>query len=130
MVAAGAQMNLVLAWLWIAAGILVGFVFGLSFHREEWLGGYTSFKRRLYRLAHVSFFGLAIINLLFYFTVQRLGSPGPNINLASWGFAIGAVTMPVCCFLMAHNPRLRAIFLVPVLTTLGAACITLLEVVR
>jgi len=123
-----AQMNLSLAWLWIAVGIIVGFVLGLNFHRDDWLGGYTSFKRRLYRLAHVAFFGLAIINLLFYFTVQRLAAPGTIINLASWGFAIGAVTMPVCCFLMAHNRQLRALFLIPVLSTLGAACITLWEV--
>ena len=126
--AAPAQMNLILAWLWITVGVIVGFVLGAYFHRDDWLGGYTSFKRRLYRLAHVSFFGLAIINLLFYFTVQRLGSSGSLISVASWGFAIGAVTMPICCFLMANNPRLRAIFLIPVLSTLGAACLTLWEV--
>jgi len=125
-----AHMNLVLAWLWITVGVVVGFVLGAYFHRDDWLGGYTSFKRRLYRLAHVAFFGLAIINLLFYFTVQRLASPGTIINLASWAFAIGAVTMPACCFLMAHNSRLRAIFLIPVLSTLGGACITLWEVLR
>ncbi|MBI5868089.1 MAG: hypothetical protein HZB43_07375 [candidate division Zixibacteria bacterium] len=123
-------MNLVLAWLWIAVGIVVGFVLGAYFHRDDWLGGYTSFKRRLYRLAHISFFGLAIINLLFYFTIQRLSSPGPMIEWASWGFAVGAVTMPICCFLMAHNRSLRAIFLIPVLSTLGGALLTLREVLR
>ncbi len=130
MIAAPAQMNLVLAWLWITAGVVVGFILGAYFHRDDWLGGYTSFKRRLYRLAHISFFGLAIINLLFYLTVQRITAPGASINLASWGFAVGAVSMPVCCFLMAHNRQLRALFLIPVLSVLGASCITLWEVMR
>lgn len=65
-----AQVNLILAWLWIAVGFVLGFIFGLNFHREEWLGGYTTLKRRLYRLAHISIFALAIINLLFYFTLS------------------------------------------------------------
>lgn len=49
-----AQINLIFAWLWIAVGFVLGFIFGLNFHREEWLGGYTTLKRRLYRLAHIS----------------------------------------------------------------------------
>ena len=47
-----AQLNLVLAWLWIVVGFGIGFVFGMHFHKERWLGGYASFQRRLYRLAH------------------------------------------------------------------------------
>src|SRR6478752_5122133 len=63
-----AQPNLVLAWLWIMMGFGSGFWLGLNFHQEHWLGGYASHKRRLYRLGHISFFGLALMNLMFYFT--------------------------------------------------------------
>ena len=64
------QFNLLIAWIWILLGFLSGAALGTRFHREDWLGGYGSFKRRLYRLGHISFLGLAAMNLLFYFTAQ------------------------------------------------------------
>lgn len=125
-----AFLNLVLAWLWIVLGFLFGFFLGLFFHREEWLGGYASLKRRLYRLAHISFFGLAIINLLFYFTVQRGAPLSPGLVLASWGFAVGAFSMPFCCLVMAHFPKLRALFLIPVVSLTASGVLTFWEVFR
>src|SRR6476646_8665042 len=72
------QINLAFAWCWIVVGFLSGMVQGLSFHREDWLGGYASFRRRLYRLAHISFFGLGAVNLFFYLTFSsRTDSSGP-----------------------------------------------------
>lgn len=69
------NLNLVLAWLWILLGFVSGMVLGLFFHRENWLGGYGSFRRRMYRLAHISFFGLGAVNLLFWLTLQRSRQP-------------------------------------------------------
>ncbi|OGC78242.1 MAG: hypothetical protein A2Z27_01945 [candidate division Zixibacteria bacterium RBG_16_50_21] len=122
------QINLALAWLWILIGFLSGFILGLYFHREEWLGGYASLKRRMYRLAHISIFGLAIINLLFYFTVTSLNLAGGRIEVASWGFIIGALAMPACCLFMAHNLKLRALFPLPVASLSLAGFLTLGEV--
>ena len=122
------QINLVLAWAWISLGFLSGMLLGLFFHRDDWLGGYGSFKRRLYRLGHISFFGLGAVNLFFYFTVRALGSSGPAIELASWAFVAGAVAMPVCCLLMAHFPRTLPLFAVPVLSLLLGGCLTVLSV--
>src|SRR5207249_5947210 len=98
------QLNLVVAWVWILLGFASGFALGLNFHREDWLGGYGSFKRRLYRLGHISFFGLAIINVIFFFTAHALGSGSSFAIIASRGFIVGALTMPACCFLIAHMP--------------------------
>ena len=122
------QINLILAWLWIVLGFVSGFLLGLGFHGESWLGGYTSFKRRLYRLAHISFFGLAIMNLMFYFTVQGFNAPSRLIDIASWGFVVGAVSMPICCIIMAHYPKLRTIFAIPVISLILAGFLTLWEV--
>src|SRR2546426_5896084 len=121
-------LNLMLAWLWIVLGFVSGLVLGLFFDREDWLGGYTSFKRRLYRLAHISFFGLAIVNSLFYFTAQRFSHASLAVNVASWGFVAGAFSMPICCFILAHRPRLRALFLIPVISLITAGILTLWEV--
>jgi hypothetical protein len=124
------QLNLIMAWLWIVIGFLSGMVLGLFFHREDWLGGYASFKRRMYRLGHISFFGLGAVNLLFYFTVKSFPAAGPLAGIASWAFVVGAVSMPVCSLLMAHFPKAHMIFAVPVLSLIAGGVLTLTLVVR
>ncbi len=122
--------NLALAWLWIVLGFIVGLVLGLNFHREDWLGGYGSFQRRLCRLGHISFFGLGIVNLMFYFTVRSLGLAGTSIEVASCAFVVGAVSMPACCFTMVFFPKLRLLFAVPVLSLIAAGLATFLNIVQ
>jgi hypothetical protein len=122
--------NLILAWLWILLGFVSGMVLGLFFHGENWLGGYGSFKRRLYRLAHISCFGLGAVNLLFCLTAQKFWPAGRPAGVASWAFIIGALTMPVCCVVMAHFPKARLIFAVPVVGLITGGVLTLMEVAK
>lgn len=122
--------NLLFAWLWIVAGFIAGMLLGFFFHKPDWLDGYNSWKRRLYRLGHISFFGLSIINLLFYFTASHLSWSGTMTDAASWGFLIGAAAMPFCCLMAAHLPSFRHLFAVPVVSLLVAGVITLVEVCR
>ena len=117
--------NLLLAWLWILLGFVTGMVLGLFFHGENWLGGYGSFKRRMYRLGHISCFGLGAVNLLFYLTTQNLAPTGPVIGIASWAFIVGAITMPVCCAVVAHFPKAHLIFAVPVVSLILGGALTL-----
>jgi hypothetical protein len=120
--------NLIVAWVWILLGFVSGFALGSNFHQEQWLGGYASHKRRLYRLCHISFFGLALVNLMFYFTAKGFAHPSSGVVVASWGFIVGAVSMPICCLVMAHFPKSRALFLVPVLSLITAGTLTLWKV--
>jgi hypothetical protein len=123
--------NLLLAWLWIVVGFAFGAVMGLGFHRDEWLGGYSSLRRRLYRLAHISFFGLAIINMLFALTMIAITVRRDSyLILSSHVFLIGAVSMPLCCILTAHFRRLQALFAVPVISLIVAGVLTLLKVMQ
>src|SRR5436190_8795668 len=101
------QLNLAFAWLWIFCGFISGALLGLRFRNKDWMGGYTSFPRRLYRLGHISFFGLGLINLLFYFTFRSLGPDSSLLPWAAWSFIIGGITMPICCLLMAHRPAAK-----------------------
>jgi len=122
------QLNLILAWLWILLGFATGMVLGMFFHGENWLGGYGSFKRRMYRLGHISFFGLGAVNLLFCLTTQNLSPASPGIGIASWAFIVGAIAMPVCCVVMAHFPRAHMIFAVPVGSLILGGVLTLILV--
>ena len=127
------RLNLLCAWIGILLGFLSGLVFGLFFHRENWLGGYGSFKRRMYRLAHISFFGLAIVNFMFFLTGQQLlitHYASDFANTASYAFIIGAVSMPLCCVLMAHFPRTRLLFGVPVLSLILGGALTVLSLLH
>jgi hypothetical protein len=122
--------NLILAWLWILLGFVSGMALGMFFQGENWLGGYGSFKRRMYRLGHISFFGLGAVNLLFWLTMQHLPLAGPLIHFASLAFIVGAIAMPVCCAVMAHFPKAHMIFSVPVVSLITGAVLTLLEVIK
>lgn len=121
---------MVLAWVGILAGFASGLVLGLFFHREDWLAGYASFRRRLYRLAHISLFGLGAVNLLFYFTTHALSAPGMMCAVASRAFVAGAISMPICCVVVAHFPRSRMLFSVPVLSLLTGGALTLIKVIN
>src|ERR1017187_2602767 len=122
--------NLILAWLWILLGFTSGMALGMFFHGENWLGGYCSFKRRMYRLGHIFFFGLGAVNLLFCLTVQNFSLAGPIIHFASLAFIIGAIAMPVCCVVMAHFPKAHLIFAVPVVSLITGGVLTLMEVIK
>ena len=122
--------NLILAWLWILLGFTSGMVLGMFFHGENWLGGYGSFKRRMYRLGHISFFGLGAVNLLFCLTVQNFSLADPLVHYASLAFIVGAISMPVCCVVMAHFPKAHLIFAVPVVSLITGGILILLEVIK
>jgi hypothetical protein len=124
------QFNLLIAWIWILLGFLSGAALGTRFHHEEWLGGYGSFKRRLYRLGHISFFGLAAMNLLFYFTADS-AALGPTTALwASRGFLLGAFTMPLCCAVMANFPKAHYLFAVPVISLVAGSALTIRGIIQ
>jgi hypothetical protein len=121
-------LHLVIAWVAILVGLLSGTVIGLFFHREEWLGGYHSWRRRMVRLGHVAFLGTGLLNLAFAITVGALRLGGP-LRLASALFILGAVSMPAVCFLAAWRKPLRHLFFIPVLSLTGGAVGTLVHVV-
>lgn len=96
-------------------GVLSGAVIGLFFHREDWMGGYSSFRRRLTRLGHISFFGLGFINFFFAVSHEIAGIKLGFAFPAAVAFTIGAATMPTCCFLCAWRKPFRRLFFIPVL---------------
>jgi hypothetical protein len=112
------QFNLVVGWTSMVGGALSGATIGLYFHDDQWLGGYGSLRRRMLRLGHIAFFGLGILNVLFALSVAAVPAPASFARFAAWGFAIGAVTMPTCCFLTAWRKPMRHLFPIPVAAVL------------
>jgi hypothetical protein len=112
------DLHLLAAWTSILLGVLSGAVIGLYFHREGWAGGYSSFRRRLLRLGHISFFGLGLINLSFGLTLGAVSLAPVCVQVASFGFLVGLITMPLCCFLAAWRSFFRHLFPIPVVGVL------------
>jgi hypothetical protein len=106
--------TLTAVWAGMLLGVVSGAVIGLFFHREDWMGGYGSFRRRLARLGHISFFGLALVNATFALTQHLTPLPASYAVTALWGFMIGAATMPTVCFLTAWRKPFRHLFFIPV----------------
>src|SRR5687767_14834979 len=95
-------VNWVFGWSWVLLAFVSGAVIGVKFHREGFLGGYDSLRRRLVRLGHICFAALGMLNVLFAF------SPIPRTSLtaaASIAWIVGAVLMPAVCFLAAWRDR-------------------------
>ena len=114
------DINLWAAWIGILLGLASGTIQGLFFDREDWLGGYGSWPRRLMRLGHISFFGIAFLNLAYANAIYLLGHAQPA-PLPSMLLIAGAVLMPAVCYLAAWRKALRHLFFLPVLSLLGAA---------
>jgi predicted lipid-binding transport protein (Tim44 family) len=120
---------LVTGWSGMLGGVLSGAVLGLFFHKENWMGGYASFRRRLARLGHISFFGLGFLNLLVAFTNQLIPLSDRAASLAAGALIVAAVAMPACCFLAAWRPSFRHLFAVPVVSVFTGIVATLVGVV-
>ena len=112
-------LNLQAAWIGVLLGCVAGAVPGLFFHKEDWQGGYSSWQRRMIRLAHIAFFGIGFINLAFFLTAKALGLDA-GLEAASFLLILGAVAMPLVCYLSAWKMFFRHLFIIPATSvTLG-----------
>ncbi len=111
------EINLFAAWIGMLLGGIMGAVQGLFFHNEEWLGGYGTWKRRMMRLGHISFFGIAFINISFAVTANIMGIE-LEISIPSVLFIVGAIGMPLICYLSAFKKGFRHLFFIPALSVI------------
>ena len=109
------DLNLLVGWISMLAGVLSGSAIGLHFHQETWLGGYSSLRRRMVRLGHIAFFGIGFLNILFGLTSQAVPLPALNLSIASYGLLGANIAMPATCFLTAWREPMRRLFPIPVI---------------
>ncbi|HUK81358.1 MAG TPA: hypothetical protein VLZ12_01880 [Verrucomicrobiae bacterium] len=108
-------MNWYAGWWLILAGLASGAALGLFFHRDNFLGGYGSFRRRMLRLGHIALCALGMLNL-----IVGLSARSSPLLVA------GSVMMPAVCFLTAWKEKCRHLFIIPVLTLVAAVVFVLL----
>ena len=116
------MLNIYAGWIGMLLGALAGAAMGLFFHREQWLGGYGSWRRRMLRLGHIALFGIALINLAFALTAKVLGIER-GVEVASILLLVAAAGMPAVCFLSAIKSGFRHLFVIPASSVIVAVAL-------
>jgi hypothetical protein len=117
-------LNWYAGWGLVLAAFVTGAVLGLFFHGEDFLGGYTSFRRRIIRLGHIALAALGLMNVVYSL------SPWPEpsrweAEAASICWLAGGIAMPAVCFLTGWNAAFRYLFFIPVTALVMAVVYTL-----
>lgn len=123
------MINLHAAWIGFLLGCVAGAVPGLFFHNPDWLGGYTSWPRRMIRLAHIAFFGLGFLNLSFALTAQSLHLDS-GLQTVSVLFLVGAIAMPAVCYLSAWKLAFQRLFFIPALSIIVGIALFTWRIIR
>lgn len=122
-------MNWSFGWGMILTAFVSGAFLGLFFHRDDFLGGYGSFRRRLVRLGHIALAALGMINILYALSpVAAKATVAPSasqVDVASFGFLLGGLGMPAVCFLSSWRSGFRYLFPIPVALLIVAVIQTL-----
>ena len=117
--------NWYFGWSSLLAAFLSGAALGLFFHRDDFWGGYASFRRRIVRLGHVALAALGMVNVIFALSPwPAVGNP--FARPASLSFITGGVAMPAVCFLTGWRAGFRKLFFIPVICLVLAVVFTLL----
>lgn len=116
------QLNVIAGWSLILASLVSGAAIGLGFHREDFLGGYGSYRRRLLRLGHIALGALGLVNVVYGLSP----TPGGASGIAGALLLAGAIAMPAVCFLAAWRQPFRHLFFVPVTLLIAAVLLVLL----
>lgn len=113
-----------IGWSLVLTGFVTGALLGLGFFHAAFLGGYDSFRRRIWRLGHVACVALGGL-LVVVSTLPRVaGSEWTTV--ADHAFITGALAMPTVCLLAGWRAPLRHLFFIPVLALLTGVICTLL----
>jgi hypothetical protein len=118
------MINGYFGWGMILTAFVTGAVLGVYFHRDDFLGGYSSFRRRILRLGHISLAALGMLNILYSLSpaASAVGMPS---RVASLAFIVGGITMPAVCFLTSWRAGFRHWFFIPVIALIVAVIQTL-----
>ncbi|MCS7160221.1 MAG: hypothetical protein RMJ19_07100, partial [Gemmatales bacterium] len=100
----------------ITVGFATGVGLGLGVHREDFLGGRSSLRRRLLRLGHISCVASGMTNVLFDVRQRHAYPEHELLPLAPRSWLLGGFTMPELCLAIRIQIRITP----PVLFTRSA----------
>jgi hypothetical protein len=106
--------NILVGWVGMILGALLGMAFGLRAESRDWAGGYGSFQRQALRLAHIAAFALGMINVLYGSCTRGLDLLLPWVAASgSVAMIAGGLLMPAVCLAAACYRPLKLLFPLP-----------------
>ena len=108
----------------VLGAFVTGSVIGLFFGRDDFLGGYGSWRRRLTRLGHIALAALGLFNVV-YGAMPIAAVHGWRTHWAGLGLIAGGIAMPMVCFLSAWKRGFRRLFFIPVGALIGSVVVIL-----
>ena len=147
-----ASANLIAGWVMVLLGFIVGAIFVIFAPKEDWLGGYTSSRRRLLRLGHIALIALGTLNIIVWLVLKTthpsvgglhdtlkipLRSASQNLTAATNSlcglpalmaglFLLGGVLMPITCFLSAMDFKWQYLFSLPAVFLIAGAILMII----
>jgi hypothetical protein len=118
-------LNWYAGWWMLLGSFAIGAVVGLGFWRDTFMGGYTSWPRRMVRLGHIALAALGILNMVYGLAGRPVDGTW-QAQAAGLALVIGSVAMPATCFLAAWRMGWRHAFAAPVVALITAAVCVLL----
>jgi hypothetical protein len=115
--------NFYAGWSMVLAAFVTGAAVGLYFHRDNFWGGYSAFRRRIVRLGHIALAALGMMNVLFAVAVPCTTMPH---RAAAILMIVGGLSMPAVCFLAGWRQPFRHLFFVPVISLIAAVTFILI----
>ena len=112
------MINWYFGWGSILSAFITGAIIGLFFHKEDFLGGYSSFRRRILRLGHIAQAALGMMNVVA--GNSQIAADVEYSTIAVWGLVVGGISMPTVCFLSAWKAEFRHLFFIPVVSLMAA----------
>tara|TARA_Y100000034_G_C6745473_1_gene331085 strand:+ start:392 stop:799 length:408 start_codon:yes stop_codon:yes gene_type:complete len=109
--------NLFFGWLWIFIGVIIGAVMGLwSFNGpfSSPFGDYSSLARRFARLSHISFIGLAILNILYGYEIDKVKLTRKTKLIGSKCFVYGSIFLSLFLLVSAFFEIAKYFLVFPV----------------
>src|SRR6266540_3316662 len=85
-------LNWQFGWWLLLFAFVTGAGLGLFFHRDDFLGGYNSFRRRIVRLGHIALAALGMLNVIFSYSPWPLPATTAGAG-ASIGFFIAVIAL-------------------------------------
>ena len=130
-----AHRNRIVGFTSLAVGAGSGLIMGLwSFDGPVtvpgWLGEYGDTSRRLFRLGHIAFFGLGILNLLLAQELVRRSSVGRLERAASLAMNFGNVFLPTTLWAAAILHPLKYLMPLPATSVLLAMLLMVYRLIR
>jgi len=113
------QINIVLGWTWMLLGITSGSIlgfwsFGGPMKLPRGFEDYASLPRRMTRLAHIAFFALPMISILYGHSIDSIDVSDQLKLIGSYSFLVCMVGVPVFLLMASYYLPFKYLEVVPV----------------